>query len=130
MARRLVKARTGTDAFERMTRAIEAEMEKIADELLRAAERDAPVESAEEHEEHHPGQPHLKDTGFARVTRRPNRIEGIVGFRAFYAAWQEERRDYKHTRGKAGYLGDNVKLLLPSYRRRLADAARAAIEGG
>jgi hypothetical protein len=123
-----------SEAYDRMVRAIEAEMEQIAHELegKAAAERDAPVESAEEHVGRITGgQPHLKDTGFRyRVTQaRPDRIEGIVGSRTrlLRRLAGGAPRLQAHHGGKAGYLGDNVKLLIAGpIARRLA---RMQLEG-
>ena len=118
-------------AAERIRECVDAElhdeMEAIAKELLEAAEHDAPTLPAEEHAERHPGLPRLKDSGYIAVKAAAGRVIARVGFKAFYAAWIHERRDWKHDDGKAGYLGDNLARLISEVRGRLQAAARRGI---
>lgn len=104
------------------------EMQAITRDLLEAAAADAPTLPPEEHAERHPGLEPLQESGYTSVKAAAGRVIGRVGFKAFYAAWVEERRDYKHDDGKAGYLGDNLKAIVPEIRERLAGAARRGIE--
>lgn len=104
------------------------EMAAIARDLLEAAEHDAPTLDPAEHGERHPGQQPLNESGYTAVKAAAGRVIARVGFTAFYAAWVEDRRDWKHDDGKAGYLGDNLKAIVPEIRERLARAARRGIE--
>jgi len=111
----------------RVEHELRKEMEAITDELRDRAQRDAPRLDPEAHARRHGGHPPLAETSYTRVGQAEGVTIGKVGFEAFYAAWQEERRDYKHDDGKAGYLGDNVKALIPEFRERLDAAVKRAL---
>lgn len=68
--------------------------------VLPAAVLGAPYEDVAKHDVH------LRDTAFARLAT--GQIDGVdavlVGFSAFWAAWQEMRMDYHHTHGHAKFL--------------------------
>lgn len=68
--------------------------------VLPAAVAGAPYEEQAKHDVH------LRDTAFARLAT--GQLDGadavVVGFSAFWAAWQEERMDYHHTHGHAKFL--------------------------
>jgi hypothetical protein len=120
----------GSDALDRVRHEVEAELKLICEELLSAAAKDAPVESQEEHQERHPGQPHLKDSGFIRLEVTPHEIRGTVGFSVFYAKWQHEYVEWTHPHGgRSKFLEAHLLENFPHYRRRLAAASRRALNG-
>jgi hypothetical protein len=94
-----------------------AALELIGQDLLGAAQRDAPVEEGT-----------LRGSGDVAVDRFPGGGALLtVTFNTVYAAKQEMEDDYVHPRGgKSHYLGDQVKARVPAYRAVLQRAVDAA----
>jgi hypothetical protein len=127
-AKRLLPGHSvGMDAFHRGVREVEVEVGKIVEEILRAAQADAPIETTR-----------LRDSGSADVRTELHgelgRVVGEITFSAFYAAWQHENLNYSHTYGIPGgrskYLEANVIAKLPEIRPRLQAAWKRGIERG
>lgn len=93
---------------------------RVALDLEGRAERDAPIKEGT-----------LRGSASSSVEKRAGGgVRAVVSFSTPYAAVQHERRDFEHPRGgKAGYLGDNLKAMAPTYAQGLAAAARSALSG-
>lgn len=57
-----------------------------------------------------------------------DKVESKITYNMIYAARQHEERSYEHPRGgKAKYLEDPMRAMVPEAERRLEDAYRRAI---
>lgn len=86
----------------------------IAEDLLGRSQLDAPIETG-----------HLRGSGASEIDRRHDGVDARVSFSTPYAAKQHEELDYEHPRGgKAKYLEDNFKSMMPRYEPAIAANVR------
>lgn len=95
--------------------AASAAINRMLEDLLGKAQRDAPKEVGD-----------LRASGTVEQSD-PMTLVGQVVFASIYAAIQHERVDWQHDEGKAKYLEDHLKALLPGYERFIAEAVRNAL---
>lgn len=102
---------------EKMLERAERFVHVAGNDLLGAAQRDAPVDEAT-----------LRASGELEVERTGNAVTGTVSFNTVYAAEQHEREDFEHPRGgSAKYLERNLKERQARYERGLAAAMSGAL---
>lgn len=98
-------------------RAIEREMNSIANDVLLEAKRQVPVDKGM-----------LRRSGVKLVGWIGDRIVANISFNTPYAAVQHEDRTLRHPRGgKAKYLEDPLRAFAPQMKSRLEQAYRRAI---
>lgn len=87
-------------------------LEVIGNDLAGQAARDAPIEEGT-----------LRGAATVELEVGPQGVEVVVAFPLVYAARQHEETSWKHpVGGKAKYLEDPLKAMLPRYERALAAA--------
>ena len=109
--------KSGDDIARERRRSVHAAMETIGEDLLGRAQREAPVEEGT-----------LRGSGSVEVTETFNGVSVEVSFSTPYAAVQHEETSFHHPKGgKAKYLEDPLKEMIPRYLNALEAAARKAM---
>jgi hypothetical protein len=102
---------------QRMLAAAEHGLRVIAEDLLGRAQREAPVETGT-----------LRQSAEVDLQAVPGGVEAQVSFNTVYAARQHEELTWKHPRGgKAKYLEDPLKQMVPMYEGLLGEHIRRAV---
>lgn len=90
----------------------------VLEDLLGHGQRDAPIEEGT-----------LRGSGSVEIDRRHDAVRGRVKFSTPYAAKQHEELTYEHPRGgKAKYVEDPLKAMLPRYQGAIGAAVRRELE--
>lgn len=100
-----------------IARAVQSEAIAIMTDVLAEAKRQVPTDKRT-----------LSRSATKTVRKSGESIEIKVTFNTPYAARQHEERSYHHPRGgKAKYLEDPMRAMVPEAERRLAEAYRKAL---
>lgn len=118
MAQGNINPHTGRQIAERAEQFALQAMQRVADDLMGRAQREAPIDEGT-----------LRGSAHAELRRMGDRFEVEVSFNTPYAARQHEEVTWEHPKGgKAKYLSDPLKEMVHDYTQFLTLAMRRALE--